>query len=384
MKLKTLLLTLLLSITNLGHAGYLINQVENKNNITFSVKDTNASYFDVKKRIDLLKTSENSILLSAIKNEFYCDEIRTIHPSGYITMPPYYADDNSYKINPEYKDAQRLFKRFNRRVTRLAEMYVSTLDESYVECLSDILTSWSKDESLLHFEYKDANNNKQAWYTVEWSATAVGLAYSIIKNNSNISQEIKNSTEYWLNQVAHKLISYPGGPFSCCANHSYWRGLAAVIIGVSSEDDALFRFGVERYLSALESMNRDGSLPLEMRRGSRALLYQNFAILPLVYIAEVAYQQGYNLYDIEINGKSLHMAIDFLMEGINNVAIIENMVNKKQDVSFIKGRLHPLNWMEPYSQRYSNIIISEFLEENRPIRHSQYGGGNSTLYFYQP
>jgi poly(beta-D-mannuronate) lyase len=381
MKIFIIFFTLLFS--GFSHAGYLINQVENKNNIVFSVKDTNASYFDVLKRIELLKISQNPILLSAQRDEFDCNEKRTIEPSGYITIPPYYADDRSYTKNPEYKSVMKLFKRFDKRVTRLAEMYVSTLDDSYARCLVDILTEWSKDESLLHYQYKDANNKKQAWYTVGWSAANAGMAYSIVKDSSLIPKENKIKIENWLNKVAHKLISFPGGPGSCCANLSYWRGLAAIIIGVVSKDNILFRFGVERYISALKSMNQDGSLPLEMKRGKRALHYQRFAIFVLVYIAEVAYQQGYNLYDIEIDGKSLHLAIDFLMKGINNVSMIEEMVGKEQDISFITKK-GGFNWMEPYSQRYTKKEVDKFLKKIRPVKNYSRGGGNSTLYFYQP
>ena len=53
-------------------------------------------------------------------------------------------------------------------------------------------------------------------------------------------------------------------------------------------DNNLFRFGIKKYISAINSMNKNGSFPLEMTRCWRAIHYQNFAILPLVYIAETA------------------------------------------------------------------------------------------------
>ena len=40
----------------------------------------------------------------------------------------------------------------------------------------------------------------------------------------------------------------------------------------------------------------DGSLPLEMRRGQRALHYHLYAVAPLVYLAEFGEDNGLNLY----------------------------------------------------------------------------------------
>ena len=174
----------------------------------------------------------------------------------------------------------------------------------------------------------------------------------------------------------------PGGPTSCCNNHSYWRGLEAAIVGVVSNDNDLFRFGVKKYISAIRAMNKDGSLPLEMARGKRAIHYQNFAILPLVYIAEISARQGYDLYSLNIDGKDLHLAIDFLMRCIKDKSIVKRYTSSSQDTSFIWKR-HELNWMEPYIRRFKNREIGIFLSGKRPVYH-RWSGGSSTLYFYSP
>ena len=146
-----------------------------------------------------------------------------------------------------------------------------------------MLSEWAERDSLLSFEYGE--ENKQAWCSIEWTTSSAGLAYSIIRDNPALDPEIKQQIEIWLKKVAQKQISYPGGSkFTCCNNHLYWRGLEAAIVGVVTNDNKLFRFGIQKYLSALKAMNKDGSFPLEMQREERAIHYQNFAILPLVYI----------------------------------------------------------------------------------------------------
>jgi poly(beta-D-mannuronate) lyase len=119
---------------------------------------------------------------------------------------------------------------------------------------------------------------------------------------------------------------------------------------VVTNDNVLFRFGIKKYISAIKSMNKDGSFPLEMARGYRAIHYQNFAILPLVYIAEIAARQGYDLYSLSIDGKNLHLAINFLMRCLEDNAVVKRYTTSIQDTSFI-WKKRELNWMEPYTRR---------------------------------
>ena len=61
---------------------------------------------------------------------------------------------------------------------------------------------------------------------------------------------------------------------------------------------------------------------LETARGSRALSYQRHAIASLVAIAEMAASQGYDLYGMEgEDGQSIHRAIEFLLDGIDQTSL---------------------------------------------------------------
>lgn len=368
-----LILIYLFCILMLGGCGTTLSSIEKQRNIKFKVNNPNASYFDVHIRSKFLQKSNNKALLSAKSSEFDCSFYPNPKPIDYYLVVPAFYENRS-----GWDKANAPLERFERYITRLAELYVTTANNSYAKCLAEVLNEWAEKGSLLSFDYE--GNSKQAWYAIEWTTSSAGMAYSIIKDNPSIAYEIKHKIEIWLRKVAKRQISYPGGPTSCCNNHSYWRGLEAAIVGVVTNDQNLFRFGIKKYISALISMNRDGSFTLEMHRGKRALHYQNFAILPLIYIAEIASRQGYNLYDLKINGKDLHLAINFLMKCINNEEIIKKKVGYHQDTSFVYQK-STLNWMEPYVRRFRNDDIETFLDQNRPICH-RWSGGNSTLYFY--
>jgi poly(beta-D-mannuronate) lyase len=351
-----------------------MSSIEKEDNIEFKVNDSNASYFDVKERMELIKRHNMSTWSKLGWYGYDCSKRLIPEPVGYLSMPAFYENRTGWR------KANAPLERFEHHVTHMAELYVTRADNSYAECLAKALNEWAELGSLLSFDYH--GNSKQAWYAIAWTASSAAMAYSIVKDNPSIKLEMKDKIEIWLRKVVKKQISYPGGAISCCNNHSYWRGLEAAITGVVTNDNNLFRYGIKRYIHAINSMNKNGSFPLEMARGRRALYYQNFAILPLVYIAEIAARQGYDLYGLSIDGKDLHLAITFLMNCIQNKDIVKRYTTSIQDTSFTWGGKE-LNWMEPYNKRFKNKNVETLLNNRRPFYH-RWSGGNSTLYFYFP
>jgi poly(beta-D-mannuronate) lyase len=380
-KMRFKVIVLLIVTTPLFLAGCIstVRKPETVLGRPVKVNQPNASYFDVKTRIELIKTTTDPILVAAAKRfqTYHGAEIPTPEPvDDYRVARVTCEDRRSYQEDTEPLTA------FERAITELAALYVSTDDLSYAKGLLRVLRAWADKDALLSFEYN--GNHEQAWYAVDWAASAAGFAYSIIRGNPGLNKDTKLKVEKWLNEVARKQISYPGDHTPCWNNHVYWRGLEAAIVGAVSDDDYLFGYGIEQYRSALASMNTDGSLPLEMEKGSRAIRSQNLALLPLVYIAEVASRQGYNLYDVTIDGKDIHGAVGFLIAAIKDNHLVKKYSGEKQDMSFLSKDDHDeKNWMEPYYRRFKNNDLKAFLR-TRPFYHSTYGGGPSTLYFYEP
>jgi hypothetical protein len=98
--------------------------------------------------------------------------------------------------------------------------------------------------------------------------------------------------------------------------------------GALAGDDAYFREGLVAFDMALADMRADGSLPLETRRGSRALWYQRHAIASLVAIAEMGAVQGRNLYARERDGRSLHTAVRFLLDAIDDAGLVRRYADR--------------------------------------------------------
>ena len=342
-------------------------------NEPFRVAALNGAYFDVTERRRLLRTTQDKTLLAAVRPPRRCDPEAAPQAPGFLTVPPFYGDRTAYAA------ATVSLRNFQTFVSDMAEFYFLTQDGSYAQCVAHALESWANKDALLYFE---SSSGRQAWYDAVWTTVSAAFAYSIVRNDPGVQAENRKIIDDWLSKITKKHLSISGRTRDRCNNHSYWRGLEAAIVGVVSNDRTLSSAAVNSYRHALASINNDGSLPLEMERGERAIHYQNFAVLPLVYIAEIAAHQGEDLYAVQVDGKSLHKAVEFLLDAIHDPRMIRKYSDKRQDLSFLDQR-GELNWMEPYNARFPDRRIEAILAGRRPLIH-RYAGGNSTLYFYRP
>ena len=333
----------------------------------YRVTDPDASFFPVDARPAAAGTDSPTEA-----PEHACPRETLARPIDYfVTMPAFYRDPEGWRR------ASRPFFAFEAQATGFAADYVRTGEAAYARCLVGLLAHWAERRALFAFDYE--GNHGQAWYAIQWTAASAGLAYSIVRREPSLEDRERQAVEAWLAAVATRQIGYPGNAVSCCNNHLYWRGLEAAIVGVVAGDDRLFRYGVGAYLAALRSMNADGSLPHEMARGARALHYQNFAVLPLVFIAEIAARQGYDLYGLAVEGRDLHLAVRFLLRGLEDAAALGRYTPEEQDLGFVDRRAE-LNWLEPYHRRFPSPETARWLTRLRPLSHA-WTGGPGTLYF---
>ena len=186
-----------------------------------------------------------------------------------------------------------------------------------------------------------------------------------------------------------------------------YRGLEAASIlmmdSIQRSDDAGFALSVERYFIGLQQMRADGSMPLEVQRGACALNYSNRAVASLVTIAESAAAQGYDLYSLKVNGRSLDTAIEFLLDGYDNGALVArynnpsaecelgNVALDRRALDLSGASSSPAAWIEIYLARFPNSALSNRLKSRvgltgfakRPLSHFS-AAANTTCLFLTP
>lgn len=345
---------------------------------SYTVTDPSASYFDVDARMDLLEDTRNPLLLQIVeglRTGPSCRQLLALPPLDHrIRIPSFYPQPEAWRVA-----AQPLFQ-FEDSVTTLAGSYVASGDPYYAECLVRFLDTWAEADALMEFYYSAAE--PQAWYSTESMIFAAALAYSIVRDQVEGMEAETEAVDGWLQRLAHKHSGIEGEMPSCCNNHFYRRALYASMIGVLAEDDALFRFGVSAIYSALHDLTEEGALPLEMRRGRRATHYQNYALLYLIPIMQIVERQGYDVFDLTVEGRSIHDAVDFAMRAMNDPDALGDMAPTDQYKGFMLDDQY-FAWMEIYQAHFNEPRIAEFLRTQRPV-YNRSAGGYATLYFMDP
>ena len=79
--------------------------------------------------------------------------------------------------------------------------------------------------------------------------------------------------------------------------HALSSAVAQMELGILINDNKLFRKAFKNYEAAIKYQRKDGSLPIEVRRGGRAMFYQGRAMNALAVIAIIAENQGYNIWE---------------------------------------------------------------------------------------
>ncbi|MCG7600822.1 alginate lyase family protein [Halomonas sp. McH1-25] len=351
---------------------------------SYEVTDPDASYFNVDKRINELQNTHNSILIG-LKDKLQlgqsCRYLLSIPPlDKEIRIPGFYPKPDAWE-----RATEPLFQ-FEDIVSSLAGNYVATMGDAYYgRCLIQFLNKWAESEALVDFYYsgQDKQGDGQAWYSTESMIFAAAMAYSVVRPRIEGMEQEKTTIDKWLNLLAHNHSSIIGGDNgSCCNNHFYRRALYSSIVGILTEDNELFRYGVSAVYSALSDLTKDGALPLEIQRGRRAVHYQNYALLYLVTNMQVISRQGYDVFDKEIDGRNISDAVDFFLTVVEDPAELEGYATQEQYLGFLDDSQY-FTWMEIYLSHFEDSRVNDFLNQYRPVSNRG-AGGHISLYFMDP
>jgi poly(beta-D-mannuronate) lyase len=243
------------------------------------------------------------------------------------------------------------------------------------------------------------------WYTIDRVMLPVLVAWGLVRDHPDLDAEAGAEIEAWLGEVMQFRKSrpeFPDMPSVARINHLYLRDSVDMAWGALVGDDALFRRGFRSFEVALKEMHADGSLPLEVQRGARALWYQRHAIACRVAISERAAVQGQYLYSRERDGRSLHAAVSFLLDGLDDPTIVWSYARanvspgpfanyRVQDLGFMRTRghgRHYMAWVEAYLARFPERAesrrLAKALETHDPDYRpmiDEYVGGAASCFF---
>lgn len=166
------------------------------------------------------------------------------------------------------------------------------------------------------------------------------------------------------NWISNSLISPIPVPDFWPNDLGYWNEASEMADAIRRSDNATFAFGVQRFFGALNQMRADGSFPLAAALSACSATYSNADLTHLITMAEMAATQGYDLYSMNVNGKSLETAIEFMLDAYQNPALLyqyskaglgicfDGNPGEPPDFTIYKNPGPALAWMEPYIARF--------------------------------
>lgn len=295
------------------------------------IVDPHASLIDVPARQAKLHSTTDPQLKAAIGALRPCADMPVVPaPTGPIEIPHHYLKGSFGPINPAEAVATRVYSEYERRITSGMNEYVATGSHAEAACALAQMDEWAKGGALLNYDPKAFS---QSWYQAEWTLTSSGVTMSVLVNDAALDPAQVKRVTAWLNTGAHRLISFEK-PGELGNNHHYFRALAALSIGIVSNDNALFRFGVETYHQAISEIDAQGAFPREMARHDRAIHYQAFALQPLIPMAALAERQHVNLYAYSEHGHTLRDAIVFFGRAVEDPSLVKTYTEDKQIMDF--------------------------------------------------
>lgn len=345
----------------------------------YTVRDPKAGYFDVAARRAWLRDVTSPILRQETERLALGMSCRAAMEQPVLNtafaLPSFY-------LHPETWDlASEPFFTFEDTVSHLAGHYVVTGDPYFADCLIDYLDRWAREDGFMNFVFD--GDRLQAWFAVESSLFAAGFAVMAVEPHAETARPAAlRRVLDWLNRAAQRHLSFRTDGASCCNNHFYRRALYATVIGILTGDDGLFRYGVSAVYSALQEAGPDGSLPREMKRQSRKIHYQNFATMYLVTIMQLVARQGYPIFDLRVDGRTIHDVVGFTLDILSDPISFQEKTGVVQNLWFMEDPQY-FGWMEIYGARFPSQRISRFLRQRRPI-YNRSAGGYLTLYLYRP
>jgi poly(beta-D-mannuronate) lyase len=208
----------------------------------------------------------------------------------------YYSDAAKSVVDKKLFDANQALTEplddYERRVAEMSDAYLGRKDAAAGACTVAWLDRWAEDGALTGVMVHV--NNDQADYLRQWLLAGLAIDYLKTKPVATEAQRIR--IEAWLKDVATRNLAYWDDARKHRNNHYYWTGVGIMATAVATGDARLLSAAKSIYDKGVDDIADDGGLPMEMQRAGRAFHYHNYALDPLVLMAEMARKEGLDWY----------------------------------------------------------------------------------------
>ncbi|HEY0306708.1 MAG TPA: alginate lyase family protein [Acidobacteriaceae bacterium] len=281
-----------------------------------------------------------------------------------IVAESYYSDAKHSVIDKArydaYNEAQEQFRGQMKAAEDAADLYQKTGKLAAAHCVVQIVKSDVVADSMT-----GSMSTNQAYYMQNWTMGALAISYLKVQKSGVMSADNNAAIAAWMVKVGRQVEDYFEARRAKQTkdgrnNHLYWAGYSAMAAAVVGNDHKLFDWGASTYYDGVHFIEADGTLPLEMDRGARALHYHLFALGPLVMMAEFGEDNGLPMY--AANNGALHSLVKRTLSGLGSNTYFASKAGVKQDTpEGGKIKSNDVVWAVPYVKRFPNPTISAMI-----------------------
>ncbi|MEM9029313.1 MAG: alginate lyase family protein [Pseudomonadota bacterium] len=284
-----------------------------------------------------------------------------------LNLTRYYSDPAKSQVDVAKRDdlrrqteTQRTFLRtVSRNADKAWQARTQADRDTAARCAISWLDAWADAGAYLgHMA------TKQAEYQRNWDSAGLALVYLKIRKWASPAQHDRIGR--WLQAMVRASYSALSAPGRTRNNHWYWHGLAQAGTALATGNAQAWKRATTIFGDAVDTIAANGTLPLELSRGARALHYHVFSVMPLVVMAELADSRGEDWY--RRKSGALNRLVAVTVGGLVQPALFDRLagVNQERPVDPRAG------WAFLYAVRYPKARIPPQLTRKR--RHRLLGG----------
>jgi poly(beta-D-mannuronate) lyase len=299
----------------------------------------------------------------AVTDASYSCPALTVLPKD-IVASDFYSDAKHSVIDPKrqaaYQETQKPFHELTNEIEKAADRFQANGSRAAAACVLQLLDAEAAGDAMT-----GSMSSNQAYYVQNWTLGGVAVSWLKVRSAEPGTPEQRKAAIAWLTSVAMQTRTYfaarnQKGTSDGTNNHYYWAGFAVMASGISANDRILYDFGVLTYMEAMKRVTPDGTLPLEMDRGQRALHYHLFAIAPLVMIAEFGAANGQDLY--AANNAAMHRLISRTVAGLIDNSFFTQKAGVPQDTPAKSGiKSDEVIALVPYARRFPDPNLNKLI-----------------------
>lgn len=256
--------------------------------------------------------------------------------------------------------------------------YLSKGRPADLACAMQWLTTWAQADALLSKQYNHTGKSVRKWALGSIAGAYLRLKFSVSQPLGAYEPEAEQ-IERWIARLADQVVlDWNAQPLDRRNNHQYWAAWSVMASAVILNRRDLFDWSIEQYRHAMQQVDAEGYLPLELSRQTRALAYHNYSLGPLLMIAAFARA---NQLDLSAEQPDpMPKLVGQVVAGLQDPTLFQEKTGYPQTLEDLNDS-SKLAWLEPYCALYPcSKNMDAWRRSLQPLSTYRLGGNMTQLF----